>query len=177
MVTAEQVYALADAAIKADQKLISSICRMIVANERQGSTLKTRMEKLLERAARTGISPGELVPADMTAIKPENPLALQLVDFVTVDEGTTTDQAKTLMTELERLYDKHYIGTTKEGEWIWSYNDMHYFDCSMLFALEDVICQSKNDGITNPDFSEFKNGEWRKDYLLAVKPSQQKAKP
>ena len=90
MATAENILALATAALNADQKMVNSMCRVIAANERDGSTLKTRMEKLLERSARNGMTPGELVPADIRGlllqITPSNSLQnVMLQDDVTTD--------------------------------------------------------------------------------------------
>lgn len=42
MATAENIPALAAAALNADQKMVNSMCRVIAANERDSSTLKTR---------------------------------------------------------------------------------------------------------------------------------------
>ncbi len=101
MATADQIYALADAAIKADQKLVSSVCRMIAANERQGSSLKTRIEKLLERAARTGMSPGELVPADIRGLLLQMTSSKSIQDVMLQDDVTI---------EIERFLEEHTHG-------------------------------------------------------------------
>lgn len=90
MATAENILALATAALNTDQKMVNSMCRVIAANEREGSMLKIRMEKLLERAARNGMTPGELVPADIRGlllqVTPSNSLRdVMLQDDVAVD--------------------------------------------------------------------------------------------
>ncbi len=101
MATAEQIYALADAAIKADQKLVGSVCRMIAANERQGSSLKTRIEKLLERTARNGMSPGELVPADIRGLLLQMTSSKSIQDVMLEDDVTI---------EIERFLEEHAHG-------------------------------------------------------------------
>ena len=45
MATADSILALATAALNNDPKMVVSVCRSLAANERESSTLRTRMEK------------------------------------------------------------------------------------------------------------------------------------
>jgi SpoVK/Ycf46/Vps4 family AAA+-type ATPase len=88
MATADQIIALANAAISNDQKMLVSVCRSIAPNEREGSTLKNRMDKLLERAARNGMTPGELVPADIRGLLLQMKPSQTLQDVMLHDDVT-----------------------------------------------------------------------------------------
>jgi len=68
MATADNILALAKAALNNDPQMVVSVCRALAANEHENSTLRTRMEKLLERAARSRMTPTELVPTDIRGL-------------------------------------------------------------------------------------------------------------
>lgn len=101
MATADNIVALASAALDNDRQRIVSMCRVIATSEREGSTLRSRMEKILNRVARGGISPGELVPSDirnfLLQVSPQYPLQ----DVVLPDNVTM---------ELERFLEEHAHG-------------------------------------------------------------------
>jgi SpoVK/Ycf46/Vps4 family AAA+-type ATPase len=101
MATAENILALASAALNADQKMVNSMCRVIAANEREGSALQTRMEKLLERAARNGMTPGELVPADIRGLLLQMSPSNSIRDVMLQDDVTMN---------LERFLEEHAHG-------------------------------------------------------------------
>lgn len=101
MATADNIVALATAALDNDRQRIVSMCRVIAASEREGSALRSRMDKILDRVARGGISPGELVPADirnlLLQVSPQYPLQ----DVVLPG---------TVAIELERFLEEHAHG-------------------------------------------------------------------
>lgn len=97
MATADNILALAAAALNNDHKMAVSMCRVIAANEREGSTLRTRMEKLLDRAARSGMTPGELVPTDIRS------LLLQILPSYSIQDVVLEDK---VACELERFLEE-----------------------------------------------------------------------
>lgn len=68
MATASEILFLARAALDGDREEIVRACRMIAVKEREGSSLRQRMERLLEHASRRGSSPGELVPLPLRSL-------------------------------------------------------------------------------------------------------------
>lgn len=65
MTTANNVYALASAALAGNRERVVSMCRIIAANERNTSALKQDIEKLLNRIPNQS---SELVPADLRGL-------------------------------------------------------------------------------------------------------------
>lgn len=101
MATADNIVALAAAALDNDRQRVVSMCRVIATSERQGSALRSRMERILERAARGGISPGELVPADIRGLLLQMSPSFSLEDVVLPGD---------VATDLDRFLEEHAHG-------------------------------------------------------------------
>lgn len=82
MATASEILFLARAALDGDREEIVRACRMIAVKEREGSSLRQRMERLLEHASRRGSSPGELVPLPLRSLLLQVAPAYALDDVV-----------------------------------------------------------------------------------------------
>ena len=68
MATGPEVLSLARAALDGDRDRIANACRLIAVHERQGSSLRQGLERLLDQMSRRGSSPGELVPLPLRSL-------------------------------------------------------------------------------------------------------------
>lgn len=90
MATGTDILSLARAALEGDPIRTTTACRVIAANERDGSSLREGMQRLLEQANRRGARPGEFVPVDIRGlllhVEPAHAL-----DDVVIPQAITAD--------------------------------------------------------------------------------------
>jgi SpoVK/Ycf46/Vps4 family AAA+-type ATPase len=65
MATANNIYALASAALAGNHERVVSMCRIIAAGERESSSLKTDLEKLLKRMPQQS---SEIIPQEIRGL-------------------------------------------------------------------------------------------------------------